>query len=146
MKIEISNQQSLKRINLSQLRKYITKTCILLHKPAVKISFLFCDNCFIRKLNRKYFKKSGPTDVIAFPLEDKLDKNYLGEVVVSVEEAVRVSKKNGISWQEELVLYMVHGVLHLSGFCDKTKKDRDKMERKQQKIVDVLFAEKPKRK
>ncbi|UCG35052.1 MAG: rRNA maturation RNase YbeY [Candidatus Omnitrophota bacterium] len=139
MKIEISNQQNLKRIDSSQLRKYITKTCAILHKPAVKISFLLCDNSLIKDLNKKFFKKSGPTDVIAFPLKDEFDKDYLGEVVVSVEEAVRVSKKNGISWQEELVLYMVHGILHLVGYCDKTKKERQIIENKQQQIVDSLF-------
>ena len=142
MKIEISNQQSLKRINLSQLRKYITKVCTFLHKPSAKISLLLCDNALIKDLNKKFFKKSNPTDVIAFPLKDKFNKDYLGEVVVSVEEAVKVSSKNGVSWSQELVLYIVHGILHLSGYCDKTKKDREKMERKQQKIVDLLFSKK----
>ena len=142
MKIEISNQQNLKRINLSQLRKYITKVCTFLHKPSAKISLLLCDNALIKDLNKKFFKKSNPTDVIAFPLKDKFNKDYLGEVVVSVEEAVKVSSKNGVSWKEELVLYIVHGILHLSGYCDKTRKEREKMERKQQKIVDLLFSKK----
>ena len=142
MKIEISNQQSLKRINLSQLRKYITKVCTFLHKPSAKISLLLCDNALIKDLNSKFFKKTNPTDVIAFPLKDKFNKDYLGEVVVSVEEAVKVSSKNGVSWKEELVLYIVHGILHLSGYCDKTRKEREKMERKQQKIVDLLFSKK----
>ena len=142
MKIEISNQQNLKRINLSQLRKYITKVCTLLHKSSAKISLLLCDNALIKDLNNKFFKKTNPTDVIAFPLKDKFNKDYLGEVVVSVEEAVKVSSKNGVSWKEELVLYIVHGILHLSGYCDKTRKEREKMERKQQKIVDLLFSKK----
>ena len=142
MKIEISNQQNLKRINLSQLRKYITKVCTFLHKPSAKISLLLCDNALIKDLNNKFFKKTNPTDVIAFPLKDKFNKDYLGEVVVSVEEAVKVSSKNGVSWKEELVLYIVHGILHLSGYCDKTRKEREKMERKQQKIVDLLFSKK----
>ena len=86
MKIEIANQQKIKKINLKRLRLYLQTAGSLLNISSKKITFLLCDNACIRKLNKKYFKKSTPTDVIAFSLGDELDKDYLGEVVVSVEE------------------------------------------------------------
>jgi probable rRNA maturation factor len=59
----------------------------------------------------------------------------LGEVVVSVEEAVAVAEKLKIDWQVELLLYLIHGILHLIGFEDSTAVQRKKMEKKQREIL-----------
>ncbi len=129
MKIEITNRQKIKRVSLKNLRKKLTQAGSASSK---KISFVLCDNRFIKRLNKRYFKKSHPTDVISFPLEDDFDPNYLGEVVVSVEEAVKAAKG---CWQEELLLYCIHGILHLFGYDDRTKSQKQRMERKQEKIL-----------
>lgn len=148
MKIEIVNQQKIKRVNLKKLSIFLKEAKSLFNIPAkikrkkipAKVSVLLCDNSFIRKLNRKYFKKSGSTDVISFPLPDDFEPGYLGDVVVSVEKASQVSKKIGCTWEKELVLYIVHGILHLTGFCDGAKEERVVMEARQQKIMDVLYS------
>ena len=93
------------------------------------------DNTLIKKLNKKYFKKSGVTDVITFPLADDLQQNYLGEVIVSVEEAVRVAKKLGCKWQDEVRLYLVHGILHLVGYDDCTRLGKKRMDKEQMRIL-----------
>jgi len=163
MKIELINQQRIKRINLKQLRKYLEKVLCLLFVPAggwsqaeadqpmaeasgrkggnvsfQKASFLFCDNSFIKKLNKRYFKRVCATDVISFPLRDDLDPDYLGEVVVSVEEAVKAAKKLKCKWQDELNLYLIHGILHLAGFDDTTQAKRKRMEKKQERILKIM--------
>lgn len=137
MKIEITNRQKIKRINLKGLRKKLIKVgaqnfSSLRGISAKKISILLCDNKFITSLNRRYFKKSCPTDVIAFPLEDNFDPGYLGEIVVSVEEAVKVADT---CWQKEALLYCIHGILHLVGYDDRNKKQRERMEEKQEQIL-----------
>ncbi|MBU2473886.1 MAG: rRNA maturation RNase YbeY [Candidatus Omnitrophica bacterium] len=138
MKIEITNRQKIKRVNLKQLRRYLTKTARLLSISGKKISLLLCDNKLITDLNQRYFKKARPTDVIAFNLSDCFDPDYLGEVVVSVEEAVKVSGQLDLPWQEELLLYCVHGVLHLLGYDDRSKIKRVAMEKKQLQIMRVI--------
>ncbi len=156
MKIEITNRQRIKRINLKSLRKKLTNVGAGLapaHKingrpqgsplrgiSTKKISFVLCDNKFITGLNQRYFRKSFPTDVIAFPLKDDFDPDYLGEVVVSVEEAVKVSNvgagsKPALKWQDELILYCIHGILHLIGYDDRTGEQRQRMEKKQEQIL-----------
>jgi probable rRNA maturation factor len=100
---------------------------------------VFCDNVFIRKLNRKFFKKSNPTDVISFPLHDTINPDYLGEIVISAEQAKKICNFYGKRWQEELVLYLIHGVLHLIGYNDINKKERARMERKQEEIFAKLL-------
>ncbi len=136
--IELTNQQKIKRVNLKQLHKYLKKILVFLNIHSKELSILLCDNALIKKLNKKYFKKSAVTDVIAFPLADKLEPDYLGEVVVSVEEAVRVAKKLGCKWQDELRLYLIHGILHLVGYDDRTRLKKADMEKEQERILNNI--------
>jgi len=135
MRIEITNNQKIKKINLKDLSRCLEKILTFLKIPLKSVSFSFCDNKEIKRLNKRYFNKNTATDVIAFALFDDLNKDYLGEVVVSVEEAVKVGKKLKCRWQQELLLYLVHGVLHLIGFDDRTDKKRKLMEKKQTQIM-----------
>ncbi|MBU1367419.1 MAG: rRNA maturation RNase YbeY [Candidatus Omnitrophica bacterium] len=138
--IEIINQQKIKRINLKELREYLKRILIFLDIPSKKISILLCDNKFIRGLNKKFFRKDSSTDVISFPLKDDFDPDYLGEVAISVEEAAKAAKQYANTWQEELVLYLVHGVLHLLDYTDRTKKHKEAMDKKQKEIIKKLFS------
>ncbi|UCD15171.1 MAG: rRNA maturation RNase YbeY [Candidatus Omnitrophota bacterium] len=139
MKIEITNQQKIKKVNSQELKKYVRKTLNLLGASG-SVSILLCDNSFMKKLNKKFFVKNHTTDVISFPLGDVCTPYYLGEVVVSVQEAVRLSKKYGNSWKEELLLYVIHGILHLVGYDDCTKIKKKVMERKQQQLLKLLTS------
>ena len=138
MNIEIINQQKIKRIDVKYFKKHLKKASRLLNLSSKKISLILCDNNFIKKLNRRYFKKYKSTDVISFPLEDALEPNYLGEVVVSVEEALRASAKLDLEWKSELLLYMIHGILHLTGYKDRTKRQKEKMRSKEEEIIKKL--------
>ena len=139
MKIEVANQQKIKRLNSKTLQKDILAACRLL-KLSGTISFLFCDNKQIRSLNKKYFKKLSNTDVISFPLKDDANTDYWGEVVVSVEQAVNVAGNYGNSWQKELMLYVIHGILHLIGYTDTKAKERDKMKKKENQILEKVWS------
>ncbi|HIE36294.1 MAG TPA: rRNA maturation RNase YbeY [Candidatus Omnitrophica bacterium] len=135
MKIEIVNKQKIKKVNLKKIKKILKEISSLLNLSSKKISFVLSDNRFIKELNKKFFKRNSFTDVISFPLSDEIDKDYLGEVVVSVEEAM---KEN--NWEKELILYLVHGILHLLGFKDKKKKERIIMRKKEEEIMRCLFG------
>jgi probable rRNA maturation factor len=139
-KIEIINLQKIRRLDLKKLQRYLKEISSLIGISSSRISVTFCDNKLIRGLNKKFFKRYSPTDVISFPLNDNFDPYYLGEVVVSVEEALNLSKKYKKTWQEELILYIVHGILHLVGYSDRTNKKRRIMERKQKSIMEKLFG------
>jgi len=138
MKIGLINQQKIKRVNLKQLRESLKRILVLLNITSKELSILLCDNTLIKKLNKKYFKKSGVTDVIAFSLTDDLQPKYLGEVIVSVEEAVRVARRLGCKWQDELKLYLIHGILHLVGYNDRTRLGKARMDKEQMRILESI--------
>ena len=98
------------------------------------VTFRFVDDKEICRWHRDYFQDPTPTDVIAFPIRDKvnlpLDPDLLGDVVISVETARRHSKQFGKSFEDEVVLYMIHGVLHMLGYDD--------LEPEKKKVMDQL--------
>jgi len=144
MRIEIINCQKIKTINLKALRRDLSKIFKLLDISSKKTTLLFCDNQFIKKLNKRYFGRISPTDVIAFPLADEFEPEYLGDIVVSVEKAVEKAKSFNVTWQKELFLYVVHGILHLLGYEDTTDAKRKKMLKTQKEIMEKLFLKKRK--
>lgn len=135
MKIDIANLQKLKKIDILKIRNYARDILKEAGFPSKKMSVLLCDNAAIKDLNKRFFNKSSATDVISFPLEDHLDEGYLGEIVISVEEAVILSEEYGNHWEKELVLYLIHGILHLLGYDDQTMLERENMEKKQEDIL-----------
>ncbi|MCP4652245.1 MAG: rRNA maturation RNase YbeY [Candidatus Omnitrophica bacterium] len=133
--VEIVNAQKLKKLNLKKIKGYLSKIFKILG-ISKQVSILFCDNRRIRNLNRKYFKVNCATDVIAFPLEED---DYLGEVIISVEKAAKSCAKYSNTWEKELTLYLVHGVLHLVGYNDIKNSDKVKMQSKECEIMKVLY-------
>jgi len=138
VKISIVNQQRLKRLNLKELDLTIKSIGKILKISAKTMSLVVCDNNFIKDLNEKYFNKNTVTDVISFPLADEFDKNDLGEIVVSLEEAVLKAKDYGNTWKEEFILYLIHGVLHLLGYKDSNLKNKKVMDKKQQEVLSLI--------
>jgi probable rRNA maturation factor len=80
----------------------------------------------IALLHRKFLRESGPTDVLTF---------QHGEIFISVETARRQARAFGNSLMRELKLYIVHGLLHLHGFDDRTPSEARKMKTTQEKIL-----------
>lgn len=79
-------------------------------------------------LHRKFLGQSGPTDVLTF---------QHGEIFISAETARRNARAFGNSLVRELKLYIVHGLLHLHGFDDRTPGEADKMKSAQEKILRI---------
>ncbi len=133
--MEISDRQNIKKLDKKKVQKYLKEIFFYLSIGTKKASFVFCDNFFISKLNIKYFGKNTSTDVISFPLADKTEPGYLGEVIVSVEEAVLTAKKLDLDWQGEMLLYLIHGVMHLIGFKDQNAGQRKITRQKEKEIL-----------
>ncbi len=94
---------------------------------AGKVTFAFVENAHIHRLNMQYLKHDEPTDVLTFPYNtpDKPGKikpgqKVEGEVVIGYEIAKEYAADRGHAMELELMLYVVHGALHLCGYDDTT--------------------------
>ncbi len=91
--------------------------------------FLFVSDQELLTMNKKYLKHNYFTDVITFgELED--DK-ISGNIAISVDRVLDNSKRYGVSFDQELKRVMVHGLLHIIGYNDKTKKEKLTMSQKE---------------
>lgn len=90
-------------------------------------------------LHERFMGIPGPTDVLTFPLDlDPRGRPTSGEVVVCVPEATRRARGNGQPVERELLLYALHGMLHLCGYDDKTPRDYRRMHRTEDMILTQL--------
>jgi rRNA maturation RNase YbeY len=88
-------------------------------------------------VNEKFLDHIGPTDVITFDHSDSGEKLH-GEIFICPEVAVVHAREFRTSWQEEIVRYCVHGLLHLRGYSDVRAADRRKMKREEDRVVNEL--------
>ena len=85
-----------------------------------EISVAIVDDPTIRKLNQQYLQHDYETDVISFVLNwDEDTGSLLGQLIVSTDTAAALADDVGSTMQEELLLYVIHGMLHLVGYDDK---------------------------
>ena len=119
MTIDIANQQDLAQIDEDDIRAVCARL-LSQHGQAGGLSLCYVDDAAIRELNVRYLRRDEATDVLAFPLDDDTDPDepLLGEIVVSVETAVREAAARGIPVGAEIALYTIHGLLHLLGYDD----------------------------
>lgn len=111
--------------------------------PDAELSILIVDDPHIEKLNREYLNRKGPTNVIAFPMQEgdfsNITPYLLGDVVISIDTAKKEGKIAGITTMERFTQLLVHGTLHLIGYDhEKSEKEAKKMETKTNDLLKIL--------
>jgi probable rRNA maturation factor len=100
--------------------------CVLKRESSSSSSLdvIYCRDCDIMPLNRRFKRRRGSTDVLAFDLRDPDQRSYLGEVYVNLQMARRQARENRVLYIEEVKRLTVHGILHLLGYRDDTPENR----------------------
>ena len=108
------------------------------------LAILLTDDAGIQVVNRQYLGKDKPTNVISFAMSEgepcgTEEENILGDVVISVETALRDSEQGGLALEHEIDFLIIHGVLHLVGFDHVHSKTRAKeMAQKERELFYLL--------
>ncbi len=122
------------RIPDTFLRRAVLKT-VGQHR---KVTLAILGPSEMARLNRRFLRHRGPTDVLAFPAGPGDPSKLLGEVAVCPAVARREAKARGIDWREELARYVIHGCLHLLGYDDHAPAKRARMWKRQERILASL--------
>jgi probable rRNA maturation factor len=137
-RISIASPQELVPIDRGRMREMVR---IVLQEEGfsqAEISLALVDNLAIQQLNKRYLDHDEPTDVLSFPLNDPDSKRLIGELVVGAEVAKTEAESRGHDVQIELALYVIHGLLHLCGYDDKSPADAKKMREREQYHLRLL--------
>jgi probable rRNA maturation factor len=103
-----------------------------------ELSILFTDDDRIKELNNKFLGRDKPTNVLAFPMAEdpsQIESGMLGDVVISVDTALRESADTGETTDEAIYRLLVHGLLHLLGYDhERSSKDEKIMSREEARL------------
>jgi rRNA maturation RNase YbeY len=111
----------------------------LLQKQSFELGLHVVDRAEITRLNETFLQHEGPTDVITFDYHEPDASTMLaGDIFVCIEEACGQARRFRTTWQSEFVRYIVHGVLHLSGYDDRRVADRRRMKHAEDRLLREL--------
>ncbi len=144
MEILIQNNQDQYPVDLPQFQSQVAQILENLEETECELSLLLTDDAEIRRLNKTYRSLDQATDVLSFPQdEDAVNESgetLLGDVVISVETAARQAEDHHLSFNEELILLAIHGILHLLGYDhERSPQDARVMKDTTQTIFEILF-------
>jgi probable rRNA maturation factor len=104
------------RLKHNVRRRTVREIACLLRNTVAGGQRFYClltDDRELQRLNRLFFRKDYPTDVLSFPEPGSDD--FLGEIAISVDRAAEQTKQFGHSLETEIAILMLHGLLHLKG-------------------------------
>jgi probable rRNA maturation factor len=116
--ISITNVQTTHAIDCDRLEAAVRTVLEEEGAKSATISVAVVDDATIHRLNRYYLQHDEPTDVLSFVLDEN-EKTLDGEIVISANTAAATAARFGWTIGDELLLYVVHGTLHLVGYDDR---------------------------
>lgn len=135
MSTEISNESgaSIDEVEFAALARYVLDQMHV--HPQAELSILFVDIPTMTELHVQWMDEPGPTDVLSFPMDElrpgkdgtPSDPGILGDIVVCPDVAIEQARTAGHSAQEEMLLLVTHGILHLLGFDHAEPDEREVM-------------------
>ena len=132
--IAVSSLNKKHRINERFVAGLARRVLKILKKEDTELEIIFLSDAAIKPVNRKYRQSNCATDVLSFNL------GSCGQILISSDMALRNSRVFNTPLEKELVLYVIHGILHLFGYDDGKPEDRSRMFRKQDSILEILCA------
>ena len=106
------------KLNFNKTSTWLNSVITEENKKLGPIVYVFCDDYFLIKKNMEFLGSNALTDVIAFDYSNK--KTVSGDILVSVERVEENANVFNVHFLDELQRVMVHGLLHLLGYKDKT--------------------------
>jgi probable rRNA maturation factor len=141
MSIYVENRQKQQKLDLRRLRARIERILAELACSQADVSVIFVSDAEIRDFNRKYLGRDSATNVISFSMREgefsDVNPSLLGDIVISLDTALRDAEREGLSLEDELDYLLIHGVLHLLGY-DHERSGKEAA-REMEKRQDELF-------
>lgn len=134
IQIEIADRQRATTLDLERIRAAADEILRAEDRLAAEISIAIVANAEMQELNRRYLHHDWPTDVLSFRFDDP-GEPLSGEVIVNAELAAEVAAQYDWAPADELLLYLVHGLLHLCGYDDGNPQSLRRMRRREATLL-----------
>ena len=143
MEVQITSRRRIPGLRSQKIKQKARKVLRDLGLRDVELSILLTDDAAISELNRRYLRKKGPTNVLAFPMrENTLSEApaMLGDVVISVDTAAKESNQSGDPLEQTVSRLLIHGILHLLGYDhEKSRAEAKRMKKEEARLLEVIL-------
>jgi probable rRNA maturation factor len=134
--IEINADEQRHQPDRARLKKAVRLVLQDAGIRSAEISIALVSDERMQELNRRYLQHDYPTDVLSFVLDhDAAARSLDGEIIASSDYAAREAARYGWTTDDELLLYVIHGCLHLVGYDDTTPEDKETMRQAEAKYL-----------
>ncbi|MFX0556061.1 rRNA maturation RNase YbeY [Maribacter sp. CXY002] len=103
------------------------------------LNYIFCDDEYLLDINKRYLQHDTYTDIITF--DYTTGKTLSGDIYISIERVKENSLQFNVSFENELLRVMAHGILHLMGYKDKDEKHVAEMRAKEEEKIKLFHVE-----
>ncbi len=135
IEIQITTLPNIESCDSEKIIELVTFTCHRFDLFSAEVSIAVVDDEQMQEVHRDFMDDSSTTDVMSFDLSDQ---TKVFEIVVNADMAKRQSQINSNSFDAELLLYVLHGLLHNLGFDDLSKQEFKKMHKEEDEIMKAL--------
>jgi probable rRNA maturation factor len=119
------------------IKRWLKQAALANHKKTGEINYIFCSDVYLLNINKTYLNHDYFTDIITFD-NSETSKKIDADIYISINRVEDNAKSLGISTTEELHRVIIHGLLHLLGFKDKTKSDAAEMRSQENQQLALL--------
>ena len=127
MGVLIDNRQTNHNLSLQRIQATAQALLNALDSPDSELSIVIVGDAEMAGLNQTFRNRTGPTNVLAFPMHEgdfsDINPELLGDVVISIDTAAREAEELGLTLDQRFDFLLIHGVLHLFGFDHETDDD-----------------------
>ena len=134
-KVTISNRQKTITISVSRLRKLVEFVAAAEGRGIDAVDVAIVDADEIASLNSRYLGKGEVTDVLSFDLSEAGSHDISAQIIVCGDVAAEEGSSHGLSAEDELMLYIIHGLLHLMGYDDAEAEQAERMKTRQEELL-----------
>ena len=132
--INFYSENSFELQNTKEISKWISKTIHAEGFEEGEISYIFCDDNYLLKLNVDFLNHDTLTDIISF--DNSIGKQVHGDVYISTERVAENAQKYNSPFIDELHRVIIHGILHYCGFKDKSEEEASIMRAKEEQALE----------
>lgn len=122
--------------NEEAIRRWILSVLEIEDSAAGEINYIFCHDDYLLDLNKEYLGHDAYTDIVTFDLGE--DESITGDIFISIDRVKENAEELGVPFENELQRVVVHGILHLLGYGDKTEAQKKKMRAKEDECLNLL--------
>jgi probable rRNA maturation factor len=143
--IDVTDRQKCLKFDAAWLSRVVRRVLEAEVVAAAELGILLVDDRAIARLHAKWLGVPGPTDVITFDLGSGPGPELRGDIAVSTETARRAARELGWQPRHEVAYYVVHGILHLTGYDDHSPADRRAMRARERAVMAAAGLPRPPR-